>query len=303
VNKNILARLVPAMALSIALFAGSIAAAAELPAIPLYAKGTHAPLPVSEEISGTAGDRSVHNVSEPSLTPFLPAPGKATGAAVIVAPGGAFEFLSWDNEGVRVAQRLADAGIAAFVLKYRLNQTPSGEEAFRAHVLQLIVGLAQRPAGQEFHTSPVSKGETMAAEDAAAAVRLVRARSKEWGIAPDRVGFLGFSAGAFTTTNVAANPEVASRPDFIGVIYGAARKPADGAAPPAFIAVAADDGLVPPSLSMDMYRSWNAAKRPVELHIYEKGGHGFGIATKQMTTDLWFAEFIAWMQGRGLMKP
>ncbi|HET9161218.1 MAG TPA: dienelactone hydrolase family protein [Caulobacteraceae bacterium] len=296
-------RFARAIALSIAILAAPAALAAEGPSIPLYAKGAHPSLPVPEAISGAVGDRSIHNVSEPTLTPYLPAPGKATGAGVIVAPGGAFDFLSWDNEGTRVAERLADAGVAAFVLKYRLNQTPADEEAFRAYVLKLIVGLAAQPPEQGFITRPISKGETMAAEDAAAAVRLVRARSKEWGIAPGRVGFLGFSAGAFTTTNVASDPDLKNRPDFIGVIYGGARKPADAASPPAFLAIAADDGLVSPAGNLEMFRSWTAAKRPVELHVYEKGGHGFGTVTKNLTTDLWFEEFIAWMRGRGLMIP
>jgi acetyl esterase/lipase len=224
-----LARALPAIFGSVAFLSATLATAAEAPAVPLYPKGMHAPLHVPEAISGAVGDRSIRNVSEPSLTPYLPAAGKATGAAVIVAPGGAFDFLSWDNEGTRVAERLADAGIAAFVLKYRLNETPADEQAFNAYVIQLIIGLGKQPPEQGFIARPISKGETMAAEDAAAAVRLVRARSKDWGIAPGRVGFLGFSAGAFTTTNVAADPDVQNRPDFIGVIYGGARKPADAA--------------------------------------------------------------------------
>src|SRR5690606_13373825 len=180
------------------------------------------------------------NVTEATLTPFLPDPAKATGAAVIVAPGGGFRSLSMENEGWDVARALADRGVAAFVLKYRLNQTPADLDGFAQSIRDMLAG--PRPP----RDPGSSESATMLAPqlaDSRAAFALVRSRAGEWNVDPDRIGMIGFSAGAMLTMVTALSGEDA-RPAFIGNIYGPIGSldvPAD--APPLFVALAADDGL------------------------------------------------------------
>jgi acetyl esterase/lipase len=290
-----------ALAATMFVAASGAAHAADPPAIPVPIQG--GPIqggPVQggapERTEMLLGELRVRNVSQPSLTPFLPAPGKATGAAVIVAPGGGFMMLSWDSEGVAVAKRLAAAGVMAFVLKYRLDPTPDDTAAFTR---QFMATMASVKGGGGATTLPSFAAEVPAEADAAQAMRLVRSRAAEWGIDPHRVGLVGFSAGGITASNVATGAP-SGRPDFVGIIYGALRRPVPADAPPAFIATAADDPLLK-NAAVPMFDAWRAAGRPAELHLYEKGGHGFGMVAKGSSSDHWFDEFVWWMQARGLM--
>jgi acetyl esterase/lipase len=281
-----------------ALIAFGPAGASDPAVLPLYPAGTVKPLPVPERTEDLfhSGQMIVRNVSEPSLTVFLPDPAKANGTAVIVAPGGGFMMLSFDSEGTLVAKQLAAEGVTAFVLKYRLTQTPEDPAAM---LIQFTAMLKQRAAGQGAKAAERVKAEAMAAEDAAAAVRLVRQRAAEWKLDPKRIGLIGFSAGAITTARVAIG-EVAGRPDFAGIIYGAVNGTVPADAPPAFIATAADDPLLA-NAPIPAYQAWKAAGRPAELHIFESGGHGFGLVPKGTTSDHWMDEFVWWMSARGLL--
>jgi len=244
------------------------------------------------------GGRSVRNVTRATITPFLPEPGRATGTAVIVAPGGGFMGLSMDTEGYRVARRLADAGIAAFVLKYRLDATPADPAGF----IQAITGrMRDSKLNDPVAPWPVFPAEALARDDGLAAVRWVRERAANFGLRPDRIGFMGFSAGGMVTMRVAtAYPDARSRPDFIAPIYGAMDLrtvvPAD--APPMFLAVAADDFLLA-HMGLPMFQAWQKARRPVELHFFETGGHGFGARGQGASSDLWMHSFLNWLQVRG----
>ncbi|MFC3099134.1 alpha/beta hydrolase [Alteraurantiacibacter palmitatis] len=238
------------------------------------------------------GSRFARNVVQATLTPFLPDPAKATGAAVIVAPGGGFRTLSMDNEGWDVARALADRGVAAFVLKYRLNQTPEALEVFANW----------RP---EPRPAPATPAEALAAlqpqlEDSRAAFALVRSRAAEWGVDPDKIGMIGFSAGARLT--MATQEGVAeARPAFLGNIYGPMNAQAVAAdAPPLFIALAVDDPLFP-NTGFGLVESWRDAGRPVEFHYYEQGGHGFGMYPKTTTSTGWFEAFAAWLRMHGFI--
>lgn len=241
-----------------------------------------------------AGGRIVRNVTAPTLTPFLPEQGKATGAAVIVAPGGGFMMLSMDAEGYEVARWLAERGVAAFVLKYRLNATPRDPKEYLSSLMKLLTNVSRG--------APPSTPEAAFA-DAQAAVRLVRARAKSWLIDPDRVGFLGFSAGAMTTLSVGLDASGDARPNFIASIYGplAARSiPSD--APPAFVAIAGDDTLIMRfGADFGLVTAYRNTKRPIEFHLYESGGHGFGMRKQGKSSDLWIEQFHTWMQDRGLL--
>ena len=270
-----------------------------MPSIAVYPAAT-APPTAGEDWGTIGGQRVVRNVTTPTLTPFLPDPAKANGAAVIVAPGGAFAILSFDNEGTAVGRWLADRGVAAFVLKYRLDPTPHDVAGFTA-AMGARMGAAMKRMSQS--GAPLEfPGESLAQADGSAALRLVRARAADWKIDPKRVGFVGFSAGGMTAANVATAPDPLDRPDFVGVIYGASRSPPPADAPPAFFVVAADDPLLGDA-TVPMFTAWKAAHRPAELHVYERGGHGFGMMHNGFTSDHWIDEFFGWMDMRGLFKP
>jgi acetyl esterase/lipase len=285
------------LAVTMVVASSGAARAADPPGILVPVQGGAPKAATPERTEMLLGELRVRNVSQPSLTPFLPAPGKATGAAVIVAPGGGFMMLSWESEGTAVAKRLADAGVAAFVLKYRLDATPDDTQAFTRQFMASMASLAKDASAAKPMT-PFAD-EIPAAADGAEAVRLVRRRAAEWGIDPHRVGLVGFSAGGITAANVATG-DPSGRPDFVGIIYGALGRPAPADAPPAFIATAADDPLLR-NAAIPMFDAWRAAGRPAELHLYEKGGHGFGMVSKGSSSDHWFDEFLWWMQARGLM--
>ncbi|WP_134055382.1 alpha/beta hydrolase [Rheinheimera aquimaris] len=260
------------------------------------------PLPgakVQEVWHSQYGSRFARNVTLATLTPFLPEPANASGAAVIVAPGGGFRTLSMENEGWDVARALAKQGIAAFVLKYRLNQTPSEMAAFKRAMDQMFSNTGRK--------APQLEPEQMRAqlavqlEDSNAAFALIRRRAAEWKIDPDRIGMLGFSAGAMLTMATALTGDEA-KPAFIGNIYGpitAVAVPAD--APPLFVALAADDPFFASS-QFGLIESWQAAKKPVEFHFYEQGGHGFGMYPKQTTSTGWFNAFVSWLTMHGMLK-
>ena len=244
---------------------------------------------------GGSSHRNIRNVVNPTLTPVLPDPAKATGVAVIVAPGGGFRGLAIDHEGFQVARWLAERGIAAFVLKYRLVPTPRDAATYMQSVM---AEFGKRPPEEVFR-DPTPE----ALEDAQAAIRLVRQRSAEWNIAPGKLGFVGFSAGAVTTLGAGLAAEPAARPDFIAPIYPpmASRQiPAD--APPMFLAISLDDPLFAAGKSLGLIESWRTAKRPLEVHLYEKGGHGFGMSGRFSGSALWIDQFAAWMKDRGILR-
>ena len=265
-------------------------------AIPLY--GASTPGTASTEDWATMEPEKSYmarNVTRPTITPFLPAPGKANGAAVVVAPGGAFMGLAMSHEGWNVARALADRGIAAFVLKYRLIPTPRDpDQAGRFIGEQLARELGHPMTGELL-------GKSSAPADGKAAMAWVRTHAAQYGIDPARVGMIGFSAGAMTTRRVGLDADVAARPAFLGYIYGpqdAEAVPAD--APPLFDAIALDDPLFP-SKGFAIAAAWHEAKRPVEVHGYQKGSHGFGLGIPGTTTTLMIDQFTAWLSMQGFL--
>lgn len=260
------------------------------------------PLPgatASEVWHSQYGSLFARNVTIATLTPFLPDPAKATGTAIIVAPGGGFRTLSMNNEGWDVAKALAARGVAAFVLKYRLNQTPPDMAAFEQSMREMFSGVARAP-----RPTPEAMMANIAPQiaDARAAFALVRRRAGEWHVDPDRIGMIGFSAGAMLTmaTTLAGQD---AKPAFIANIYGPLAPvtvPAD--APPLFVALAADDPLFG-NTGFGLIESWRAARQPVEFHLYEQGGHGFGMYQKETTSTGWFDAFAHWLGMHGFLKP
>jgi acetyl esterase/lipase len=241
----------------------------------------------------TNGETWIRNVSHPSLTPFLPKPGTGNGAAVLVIPGGGFQFVSISNEGWPVAQWLADLGVAAFVLTYRTQETPDDESTFEAALTERFKDLRR---GGPPDAGMVSQTQ-VAAQDANVAMNLIRARADVWGIDPARLGMLGFSAGAMTM--MAAKDD--AKPAFMANIYGPMTQvnpPSDP--PPLFVALAADDPLFAEQ-GFGLVEGWQRAGGAVELHYYDGGQHGFGSHKKGTTSDLWFDQFMTWMAARGML--
>ena len=229
----------------------------------------------------------VRNVQQATLLPFLPPAHLATGDAIIVAPGGGFRGLAIENEGWAVAQALADRGITAFVLKYRVLPTPPSFVTFRQGVLAAM-------RGESSPFAPPADTPERSLVDAAGALRYVRDHAMSYGIDPARVGMMGFSAGGFLSLTAALQLPADQRPAFIAPIYPrmAARSvPAD--APPMFVAIAADDFLIGDG-SLGVISSWLRAKRPVEFHLYQSGGHGFGLGFAGTPTAGWFDAFLRW---------
>ena len=253
--------------------------------------------PEKEYFSKIWNTQVVTNVVNPTLTAFLPDPAIANGTAVIIAPGGGFHALSINSEGVDVAKWLNTKGVAAFVLRYRLVQT--GADGVQ-EVMAKMSGSRVNVDANNVDVVP------LAVADAFAALSYVRQNAKDFGVTPNRIGFMGFSAGGTVTASVAFQYSSATRPDFVAPIYAymGAVKPAEVPkdAPPMFLVVATDDqlGLAPDSINL--YSKWIAAKKSAELHSYAKGGHGFGMRKQNLPTDQWIERFGDWLQLQGWLK-
>jgi acetyl esterase/lipase len=236
----------------------------------------------------------VTNVVNPTLTRYAPAPENANGTAVIICPGGGFHALSINSEGVEVAKWLNDKGVTGFVLKYRL--VPTGKDGTSE-----MMAKKREKVDQDMRAA-----YPLALADGLAAMKYLRDHAAELGISPQRIGFMGFSAGGTVTTGVAMHYTPESRPDFVAPIYaylgllGEADVPKD--APPLFALAASNDPLGLADDSVELYSKWLAAKKSAELHMYATGGHGFGMKKQNIPSDQWIERFGEWLDGQALLK-
>jgi acetyl esterase/lipase len=250
-----------------------------------------------EFFSQTWQTQVVTNVVNPSLTMYAPDAAAANGTAIIIAPGGGFHALSINSEGIDVAKWLVTKGVTCFVLKYRLVQT--GEDGTK----EIMSKMGKGPIEIDANNVNVAH---LAHADGLAAMRYVREHAKELGVNPQRIGVIGFSAGGTVAAAVTFHNDAASRPDFSAPIYpymGAVKPgevPKD--APPMFIVTASDDQLGLAAESITLYSQWLAAKKSVEMHLYAKGGHGFGMRKQNLPTDQWIERFGEWLGVQGLLK-
>lgn len=240
----------------------------------------------------------VTNVSVPTMQVFKPEEGKANGTSVIVAPGGGLYALSIKSEGTAVAEWLAERGITAFVLKYRL--VPTGEDG----VQEISDEGASNPGKIAERVAPVMP---LSVADGLSAVTYVRENASDLGIDPNKIGFMGFSAGGAVTMGVAYNYTEANRPDFLVPVYPwttamPVQRP-NRDAPPMLVICATDDPLDLAKGSIDLYNSWLAVKLPVGLHMYAKGGHGFGMKPQGLPSDSWIQRFHEWAVAEGFAYP
>jgi acetyl esterase/lipase len=263
-------------------------------AIPLGTGGV-SNQPATESWFKQWGDPMARNITTATLTPFFPKPGTANGATVIVAPGGGFRWLSMGNEGWEVAEALAAKGITAFVLKYRLHPTPPSLQDFSDWMNRP----RNIPAPPKDSTKAPAPNNVMQIDlsnqlqDAEAAYEMIVKRAKEWGVDTSRIGMIGFSAGAGLTMHSTLNSKK-MKLAFIGPIYGG-MGPVDVPknAPPMFCAIASDDFLFRGQFGL--IDSWFKAGIPVEFHLYQNGGHGFGLGNPDRTSNKWFDAFTHWL--------
>lgn len=267
---------------------------------PSTAPGENEPVGPERYLAAQPNQREVQrltDISEPTITVYRPAPERNTGAAVVIAPGGGYNILAWDLEGTEVAKWLNGLGVTGILLKYRVPRRP----------------------GQTRDQPPIGP-----LQDMQRAISMVRRRAAEWGIDPARIGALGFSAGGHLAAAAAlrsdervyaaidAVDEVSRRPDFVVLIYPGYIVNREGtalssdmkvtaAAPPMFL-VHADDDPVPSLNSALLYAELKRNKVPAELHIYSKGGHGYGLRPSEDPVSSWPARCEAWMKRSGLLE-
>ncbi len=262
---------------------------------------------------GAPGAKGTAEGDKPSLTIYLPAKEKATGAAVVIFPGGGYGHLAMDHEGHQIAQWLNSLGIAGFIVQYRHRNSGAGYG----------------------HPAPI--------QDAQRAIRMVRSRAAEWNVDPSRIGIIGFSAGGHLASSAGTHfqiryseakdaiDQVSCRPDFMILMYPVIsftesythkgsrsnllgkdpdknlvesfsnEKQVTPETPPTFLVHADDDKAVPPENSIAFYLALRKAGVPAEMHIYEKGGHGFGPGKDKGSVSSWMGRCADWMRGRGLL--
>lgn len=242
------------------------------------------------------GDSTIRitNVSRPTLTVFQPKPEQNTGASVLICPGGGYKILAFNKEGTEVAEWLNKLGVTAFVLKYRVPATN----------------------GRERHEAPI--------QDAQRALRLIRHRVSEWKLDPNRIGVLGFSAGGHLAALLSTNSvpsayeprdevdRVNARPDFSILVYPAylatktdtlaAPVQVDAKTPATFLVQTEDDGVRVES-SIVYYLALKQAKVSAEMHLYPRGGHGYGLRPSKDPVSSWPLRAEAWMKSTGILKP
>lgn len=227
----------------------------------------------------------VRNVTCPAVYPVLPKSGKANGRSVIVVPGGGYQFVSIEQEGFRVADALAARGYTAFVVKYRTAQTPRDPSGFMAAMAKLFGNLGKA----ELADNP------SAVDDLAHAIRLVHDEAGKRGLDPGKIGVIGFSAGARSAIRLLEDKAEAKLAENIALIYPPMTQPVKpGPRPPMFLAISADDPLFRQG-GLGLVDAWLKESNRTEFHLYSAGSHGFGMAIKGTTSDLWIDQYIAWL--------
>ncbi|MCP9770171.1 G-D-S-L family lipolytic protein [Lacihabitans sp. LS3-19] len=244
------------------------------------------------------GNTIAYNVVIPTLSIYLPDKNKATGTAMLIAPGGAFHILSMDSEGHAVAKMLQAKGVASFVLKYRLVQlktdNPFGELGGKMKDFKKL----------DEENAPVIE---LAIKDAQTALKYIRDNATEFEINSDKVGMMGFSAGGTLTLGTFYASSQETKPNFIAPIYPYVPavdylKNIPKEKYPIFIALADNDNLGFAPANAQLYLDWHNAGQASEMHIYEKGLHGFGMKKNKIPTDTWHERLTDWMKLQGYLK-
>jgi len=307
--------MVRCIALVAALLAIAIPAAAqtreEIRLWPGRAPGTEAWTIAETTTRSPSGDRVISNVSDPTLTVFIPDAAVATGAAVVVAPGGALRILGWDNEGVRAAEWLNSKGVAAFVLKYRTLQTPAAQTpggrgalpGAGAAVPRQEMTIRNANANPEPDDARLAEVLRMGIADAQQALRLVRRNATTWRVDPARVGIMGFSAGGGVAVGAALAEKTDASPDFLVSLYGPSLMDVNVRpdSPPLFIAVGGTHFNVTNGC-LALFAAWKAGGRPAEIHVYDMVSAGFGMSRRGLPVDTWTDRLHEWLVARKVVS-
>jgi acetyl esterase/lipase len=251
-----------------------------------------------KQVEVTDSTRMITNVTRPTLTVFRPAKDKDTGTAILICPGGGYWNLYWELEGEEVAAWLNSLGVTGIILKYRVPRRPDEPE--------------REPARRPL-------------QDAQRAVSLVRSKAREWGLAPDRIGMVGFSAGGHLAVATATSFEkrtyepvdevdkVSCRPDFAIPVYSGYLKAKDKdelapglsvpkGTPPMFLVHGGADLISDPENSVVLYRALKRAGVPAELHLYANAAHDFGVRKSDHPCSTWTQSCAAWLSHHGFLK-
>ena len=265
---------------------------------------------------------ALFNVVDPTLTIFLPVPEKASGTAMIVCPGGGFSALSWDTEGLNVARKLAEKGITAFVLKYRISysggtpeevdliartsyggekRTPESleltrknNEISRSMTSSYVSQMADKVDLNSTLARDLGNIQIIAGDDGRRAIEYVRKNADKWKVNPDKIGMIGFSAGGMVTLDVAFNHTELSKPNIIGIMYGVFGTKGVPADPmPMFMASSQNEAT---GGAAALYASWCAARIPAEIHSFTSANHGFGYRDNGDTVNIWVELFYNFLK-------
>ncbi len=282
--------------LSILLLSFSIATAAQQKVIKLY----EGKAPGSENWDWSEGETLAgppmnamiaYNVTNPTLVVYEP--DTPNGVAVILCTGGSYHVLNIEHEGTNVAKQLNKNGVTVFLLKYRLVRSLTNDP------WQEMMEARKNPVTLREKMAPL---RTMAMTDLNKAIASVRKHAAEYKIDSNKIGIMGFSAGGFMVANVAYNFLPEAKPDFVAPIYcvitSIENRSVKADAPPLFIAAATDDALAPVSNSVELYTDWMKAKKPAELHLYAKGGHGL----RGTPASTWIDRFVEWLHAQGFLN-
>lgn len=268
----------------------------------------------NEKITYTAANEIniISQVTEPSITIYLPEANKATGAAVILCPGGAMRILSWNNDVIKMAKWLNERGIAAIGLKYRLManaQMPAPKDPSKPFGAAFRVDIQDFQKFNKANANPSTEPEGTeivykAANDANEAILEVRKHAKEWNIDPNKVGFLGFSAGGgVAIAQTVLNSSTDSRPNFLAVNYGPSlidvNVPEN--APPLFICSNIDHPNVAAGC-MALFMEWKKVQKSAEIHLFSGAKGGYSIEKQGKPVDEWSNLFINWLVSEGFQK-
>lgn len=271
---------------------------------------------------------AVFNVVDPTLTVFAPESDRATDAAVIICPGGGFTALSWDTEGPNVAKKLAELGLTAFVLKYRIAYSGGTPEEVNLICASTYGGKERTAQFRELTdknmeitraiTEDYSRIDTaklkineqvqrslgniikMAANDGRRAIEYVRDNAEKWNIDPHKIGIMGFSAGGMLSLEIAFNHTAKSKPDFLGIIYGSMGFEGVPDDPmPMFMAASQNEAT---GTAAALYASWCEAKIPAEIHSFVGSRHGFGYRNNGDPVNIWVELFIHFLKKTGFLR-
>lgn len=231
------------------------------------------------------GQTMVRNVTRPAIYPVLPDAKVANGKAVIVVPGGGYQFVSMDSEGFRVADRLAAAGYTAFILKYRPMSTERDPVKYMTNMAKLFGSLGK---GELADHVP-------AVDDLSSALRLVSTDAARWNIDPAQIGVIGFSAGSRTAIRLIEGRPEAKLARHISLIYPPMTQTISGGPrPPLFLAIAVDDPLFKQG-GLNLIDKWLKESSGTEFHLYSGGSHGFGMRPQGTTSDNWMDHYLSWL--------